>query len=423
MTGGRRLLDRGGREWIVFAPATGVLGLHVLDDSFLRREPGIGPFRHLVPALVVLAIAAGGVVAYPFARPGIRCGLALVFGALGLVGGLIHVGHIRAESLSGSDLTGLLALAAALVLLGLGIAVPYVHRGERGGRWRARVAAVVLGALVVYVLVMPVGVALWLTHRYREPVKDTLVANHQDVTLHTKDGLDLAAWWIPAPINGPTIIVSHGGGGDRSGAAAHADMLARHGYGVLLWDARGRGESEGQPDALGWTWDDDVDAALDFLGSKGVHNVGALGLSTGADVFIEAAARDKRIDALVTDGATIRSVGDVVELPGAGKWTDLPYWASTYGAASLFLMARPGPRLADLVGEIAPRPLLLISTGVGPERDANRVYRDAAHAPAELWELPGVGHTGGLRERPQEYESRVVGFFDEAIRVEGVASP
>src|SRR6185312_15046790 len=137
MTGGRRLLDRGGREWLVFAAATGVLVLHVLDDSFVHREPGVGPLHHLVPALVVLAVATAGVVGYPFARPGIRCGLALGFGVLGLVGGLIHVGHLRAESLSGSDVTGLLALAAALVLLGLGIAVPYVHRGERGGRWRA----------------------------------------------------------------------------------------------------------------------------------------------------------------------------------------------------------------------------------------------------------------------------------------------
>jgi pimeloyl-ACP methyl ester carboxylesterase len=301
------------------------------------------------------------------------------------------------------------------VLIGLGVAVPYVHRGERGGRWRARVVAVVLGVLVVYLLVMPVGVALWVTHRYREPVADMLEVPHENVTLHTKDGLDLAAWWIPAPSGDPAILVLHGGGGDRSGAAAHADMLARDGFAVLLWDERGRGESEGQPDALGWTWGDDVDAALDFLEAKGFDRVGVLGLSTGADVFLEAAAHDKRIDAVVADGATIRSVGDVLELPGAGKWADLPYWASTYGATSLFLMARPGPRLADLVGRIAPRPLLLISTGVGPEHDANRVYRDAARMPVELWELPGVGHTGGLRERPQEYEARVTRFFDSAL--------
>ena len=420
-----RLLARGGREWLVFAGATGVLCLHVLDDSFWHREPGVAFVHHLVPALVVLAVAAAGVVGYPFARPGIRCGLALVFGALGLVGGLIHVGHIRAESLSGSDLTGLLALVAAAVLLGLGIAVPYLHRGERGGRWRARVVAVVLGVLVVYLLVLPVGIALWVSHRYREPIADTLKVEHQDVTLRTKDGLDLAAWWVPSGSGGagPAIIVLHGGGGDRSGAVAHAEMLARHNYSVLLWDARGRGESEGQPGALGWTWGDDVDAALDFLESKGVTSIGALGLSTGADVFLEAAAHDKRIDAVAADGATIRSVGDVLELPGAGKWTDVPYWASTYGAASLFLMARPGPRLADLVDDISPRPLLLISTGVAAERDANRVYIKAARPPRELWELPGVGHTAGLRERPQEYEARVTGFFDAALATQALPAP
>ena len=29
-------------------------------------------------------------------------------------------------------------------------------------------------------------------------------------------------------------------------------MLARHGYGVLLFDRRGEGESEGDPNGFGW---------------------------------------------------------------------------------------------------------------------------------------------------------------------------
>ena len=38
-------------------------------------------------------------------------------------------------------------------------------------------------------------------------------------------------------------------------------MLVRHGYGVLLFDRRGEGDSEGDPNAVGWDGDRDIKAA------------------------------------------------------------------------------------------------------------------------------------------------------------------
>ena len=43
-------------------------------------------------------------------------------------------------------------------------------------------------------------------------------------------------------------------------------------------------------------------------------------------------------------------------------------------------------------------------------------YRDAGGPTAQLWELPGTGHTAGLRTHPAEYERGVTGFFDRALR-------
>ena len=42
-------------------------------------------------------------------------------------------------------------------------------------------------------------------------------------------------------------------------------MLARHGYGVLVFDRRGEGQSDGDPNAFGWGGDRDVKAAVDYL--------------------------------------------------------------------------------------------------------------------------------------------------------------
>ena len=97
----------------------------------------------------------------------------------------------------------------------------------------------------------------------------TFAVPHEDVTLRTADGVRLAAWYVPSR-NGAAIVLVHGGGGDRDGLKLHATMLARHGYGVLLYDERGRGDSGGRSNAFGWDWPADVEASVDFLERRGV---------------------------------------------------------------------------------------------------------------------------------------------------------
>ena len=76
----------------------------------------------------------------------------------------------------------------------------------------------------------------------------------------------------------------------------------------------------------------------------------------------------------------------------------------------------PGPALEDLVARVSPTPLLLISAGrFGRERDFNLIYAKPAREPVELWDLRDVNHTAAIRERAQEYERRVVDFFDQAL--------
>jgi alpha/beta superfamily hydrolase len=65
--------------------------------------------------------------------------------------------------------------------------------------------------------------------------------------------------------NGAAVVVVHGGSSDRNGSADHARMLARHGSGVLLYDARGRGESDGSENNYGWDWAKDIAGALAFV--------------------------------------------------------------------------------------------------------------------------------------------------------------
>ena len=77
----------------------------------------------------------------------------------------------------------------------------------------------------------------------------------------------------------------------------------------------------------------------------------------------------------------------------------------------------PPPSLEALAARISPRPILLIYAGRGGGgEELNPAYYRAAKQPKTIWKIPEAGHVGGLDARPREYEQRVIGFFDHALR-------
>lgn len=408
-----------GAETLVFIAATAVCLLHALDDAFLNRQPGVPLGQHALAAVISLVAGIAGIAAFPSLRPGLRAALALVFGVLALTNGLMHVVHITKDGPADSDLTGALAAVAGVVLIALGLWIPWRHRGEgvrtRRRRWINRAIAVVAGALVSYAVVYPTAAAIVPTHKYREPIPET-PSGYESVAFRASDGLELSGWYAPSR-NGAAVVLVHGGGGDRTGPLGHAQLLRRHGYGVLLYDSRGRGESEGTPNAWGWGWEKDVEGALAFLADRDDvedGRIGGLGLSTGGDVLIHAAPEHRELRAVVSDGATAASFAD--QTATFGYDLTAPYFWTLLTAGRVFSGSAPGPPLEESVARISPTPLLLIAAGGFPtEIDFNRHYAGVAREPFEYWELRDVGHTAAVRERAEEYERRVVGFFDDAL--------
>jgi dienelactone hydrolase len=193
------------------------------------------------------------------------------------------------------------------------------------------------------------------------------------------------------------------------------------GYGVLLLDRRGEGESEGDFNARGWGGEPDVHAAVAYLrGRPDVRDgrIGGLDLSVGGELLLQAAARDAGLRAVVSEGAGLRSAAEQKHMPGVPpepiRWI-APITMET--AAGIVLSDHVPPTdLTDLMARIAPRPVLLIHGMQGNGDEAlNRAYRDATGPTATLWQIQRAGHTGGLSAAPAEYERRVVGFFDRAL--------
>jgi hypothetical protein len=406
-------------ETLLFAGATAVALLHVLDDAFLHRQPGVGLGQHAIGAAVTLAVGLGAVYVFPSARPALRSAMALLFGVLATVNGMLHVRHIADSGAAGSDVTGVLAAAAGAVLVGLAIAIPWVHRGEgttsRRRRWTYRVLAVPVGLVACFYTVLPMAIGLTETHKYREPIGAPPNAAYREVAFRAGDGVKLSGWYRPTQ-NGATILVVHGGGGDRTGAVAHAEMLARHGYGVLLHDARGRGRSEGAQNAWGWGWEEDVAGALAFLQARpevDPERIGGLGLSTGADVLVQVAGRRDDLKAVVADGTAAGSFADTQRVNGVTAMT--PFMFAEFATVRLMSGTQPGPVLEDMVKRVS-EPLLLVQAGPLEKPYGEAYDRAAGDRPVDVWYLPDVSHTAAIREAAGAYERRITEFFDDALQ-------
>jgi pimeloyl-ACP methyl ester carboxylesterase len=213
------------------------------------------------------------------------------------------------------------------------------------------------------------------------------------------------------------VAVLHGSGSTRSAVLEHAAVLARHGYGALLFDARGHGESGGDANEFGWYGDRDTAAAVSFLERRPEvqdDRIAVLGESMGGESAIGAAAGDPRIRAVVAEGALWRVPADHAWLPHdvPGLITRGMSWIQAQATKALSGAPQPIP-LRDAVRSTAPRPMLLIAGE--DEIRGDRSYRDASPMNVELWELPDTAHTKGLAQHRAAWEARVVEFLDRAL--------
>jgi dienelactone hydrolase len=396
------------------------IALHVLDDTVLQPQSGTGADDHLASGLVPLALLLGAIGLYRQARAGARASIALLAGLFGLVVSVEALyATIEGAGPSGDDFTGFAALPAGIVLLAAGGATLWRSRRTDDRLWRRylRRLALLVGALVLVAgVVLPTGAGYLFTHIGRGIATDVdLGPTVQQISLHTADGLTLAGSYVPSR-NGAAVIVTPG----YSSTPEHARMLIRHGYGVLLFDQRGEGRSDGDPNALGWSAEKDLDAAIAFLRARRdvqAGRIGGLGLSVGGEALLQTAAHNTTLTAVVSEGAGSRSIREDLDMPRARDfWLGVPGEAAVTAAVAVFSNETPPANLRHLVAAIAPRSVFLISAGHGVDSEVlNAGFAEAAGDQRAWWPIPEAGHTGGLDARPGEYEARVVGFFDRTL--------
>lgn len=221
------------------------------------------------------------------------------------------------------------------------------------------------------------------------------------VSLVTTDGVRLAGIHVTGGAGrGSTAIVHVHGFTHHTGYSATrrvAEAMAGAAD-VLAVDLRGHGRSGGR-NTVGDRELLDVDAAVGWVRAAGYARVATVGFSLGAAVALrQAAAGAHRPDAVVAvsgparwysrESAPMRRVHWALEQPH-GRLV-----ARVLGVRLDRPWAEVPPSPVEVVGAIAPRPLLLVHFDDDPYFSAAHpdALLAAAGGEALLWREPGVGH-------------------------------
>ncbi|MGA0944387.1 MAG: alpha/beta fold hydrolase [Candidatus Nanopelagicales bacterium] len=268
--------------------------------------------------------------------------------------------------------------------------------------------------------------------------------------------------YIPDVTPAPAVLLAHGFGGSKSGAAEEAQLLVEAGFVVLAYTARGFGESTGRISMNSPDFEvADARALIDYLGSlasvtteaPGDPVVGVGGGSYGGALALLLAGYDARVDAVVADITwndletslfAQSAVGG--QQPGVLKslWTSLffssglglepgqpvtecgrftPEWCAAYvdavtkgvvTAESSALMAASSPRS---VNDRIRAPVLITSgqsDSLFPLAQANANAEQIVNAPVKVVWHAG-GHDGGISETDR-LRALSLSWFDQHLR-------
>ncbi len=314
-------------------------------------------------------------------------------------------------------------------------------------------------------LILGLAAPLWITLGWL--ATNPVVGNHQElrimvaepqdyglqaqrVAFAATDGIPLVAWWLPAraepeEVHG-TVILAHGGAGNRSHMLSRAAFLVRNAWNVLAVDLRMHGESGGEWMSPGYYEAQDLLGAATYTRDRGERGpIILLGHSSGAVASLHAAVQSADVAAVIADGAFIspeammRGVANVVANdPHASIWRKvgvrlaasrtlqvavvLPMYALRTGHS---LQLERASAQSAILG-LGARPVLFIAgerDSVVPPENARRMYGAAPSPLKRLLIIPGAEHNNTYRVNAPLYEAEVLAFLHTVLAADTAARP
>jgi fermentation-respiration switch protein FrsA (DUF1100 family) len=250
--------------------------------------------------------------------------------------------------------------------------------------------------------------------RYVTDVKPSnLGLKYEEVTLKTADNIKLSGWFIPNNKSKDAIIVCHGYPFDKGNVLSYASFLHEN-YNLLFFDFRAMGESEGKYTTAGYKEVEDVKSAVEYLKSKGMRNIGALGFSLGGATILMTKSDD--IKAIVADSSYANLDLMINALYRQFFFLKYPFVAATKLFAKLILRIDTSNVSPEKAIKEINAPILLIHGGKDSQIPVENSYLlKKANPKAELWIIEGADHGEAHYVKEKEYEKKVVSFFNKHL--------
>ena len=260
-----------------------------------------------------------------------------------------------------------------------------------------------------------------------EAIAESNHAQLEEVSVLADDGARLRGWSMrPLNWNGNAVILLHGQSDNRAGMLGNAGLLLRHGYAVLLPDARAHGASGGDLATYGVLEADDLRRWFDWLRqSETQHCIDGLGESMGAAQLLASLREIHGFCAVVAESpfASFReaSYDRLGEKLGTGPWAGRTLLRPAVEAGILYARWKYGVdlELASPENAVAASttPVLLFhgkrDTNLPPRHSETIQAKNSTCYPqVALWEPAEAGHCGAAGAEPKEYERRLIDWFE-----------
>ena len=284
------------------------------------------------------------------------------------------------------------------------------------------VAVIVIAAIIVIYVGLSIGGARKAMLIPRLPLQGTPASvglDYRDISFTSRDdNITLRGWHIPGQGNAVIIIVN---GGFQNRIDDNADTLGitrglvGKGYDILLFDLRGRGESDGRGLSLSYI-DKDIGGAVDYVKGEGYasEKIYIMGFCSGAASSCIFASRNSP-GALILDGCFI-DVPTMVKRQAASigipEFLAVPFLPGVL-LATRIIYDYHMVNAIDVVADITC-PILFIHEEYDDYvtlEETRRLLAASKNPANEMWEISGVEHSHSYRARSEEFIERVDNFL------------
>lgn len=235
---------------------------------------------------------------------------------------------------------------------------------------------------------------------------------YETILMRTSDGFTLKGWFIPGKFKKAVILV-HGFEANKIKMLRYCQFLSDAGFGILLFDLRYFGESQGKFCSMGFYEKNDIKAAVKFLKEdKGINDIGILAESMGA-AAAALCLKDEKLAKCVVMDSPFSNLKELLVYRGE-KDKGLSRWLVELIVFITEKRLHYSMNWLSFEDEIKKinTPIFVICGQKDqkvPFEQCERMYNNANNSNV-FWKVD-CGHTEGIKVYPQEYQYKVLGFF------------